>query len=74
MSTATHSSPATLIRQGFDALVRELGWAGAFRFLLHYDLGRGDYAKEREEILAGIDTQRALELTELEEPDGGSQD
>lgn len=67
MPTTLSAAPAKLIQQGFDALVKELGWPGAFRFLLHYDSGRGDYARERDEILAGIDTQKALELTECEE-------
>ncbi len=62
-----HEPPAKLIRAGFDALVDKLGAAGAVRFMLHYDAGQGDYTRERPAILDGIDTRKALELTEQEE-------
>ncbi len=40
------------IRQkGWQALVKELGYAGATKFMLLFDPGRGDYVEERKEIL-----------------------
>ncbi|MFN0134655.1 MAG: hypothetical protein ACKVS9_00890 [Phycisphaerae bacterium] len=54
-------------REGFRALVDHLGAADAQRFMQQYDVGRGDYTKERhawldkltlEEILASIDKRR----------------
>jgi len=33
--------------EGLQALLDRLGPAGTFRFLQQYDLGRGDYTKER---------------------------
>lgn len=40
------------IRQkGWQALVKELGYAGATKFMLLFDPGRGDYVKDRKEIL-----------------------
>ena len=66
MRTAIHQPPAKLVQEGFDALVDRLGVAGALRFMLHYDSGQGDYTGERAAILEGIDTQKALELTEQE--------
>lgn len=40
------------IRQkGWQALVKELGYAGATKFMLLFDPGRGDYVEKRKEIL-----------------------
>ena len=36
---------------GFDALVRELGPAGAIRFIQQYESGRGDYTRNRKKLL-----------------------
>ena len=36
---------------GFEALLRELGPAGAIRFLQQYETGRGDYSKDRHQWL-----------------------
>jgi hypothetical protein len=36
---------------GFDALVRELGPAGAIRFMQQYESGHGDYTRSRRKLL-----------------------
>ena len=36
---------------GFEALLRELGPAGAIRFIQQYETGRGDYTRDRKKIL-----------------------
>jgi len=36
---------------GFDALVRELGPAGAIRFIQQYESGHGDYTRNRKKLL-----------------------
>jgi len=36
---------------GFEALLRELGPAGAIRFLQQYETGRGDYSRDRHKLL-----------------------
>ncbi len=36
---------------GFEALLRELGPAGAIRFIQQYESGRGDYTRNRKKIL-----------------------
>lgn len=36
---------------GFDALVRELGPAGAIRFIQQYESGHGDYTRDRRKLL-----------------------
>ncbi len=36
---------------GFEALLRELGPAGAIRFIQQYESGRGDYTRNRKKLL-----------------------
>ena len=36
---------------GFEALLRELGPAGAIRFIQQYETGHGDYTRDRHKIL-----------------------
>ncbi len=36
---------------GFEALLRELGPAGAIRFIQQYELGHGDYTRNRKKLL-----------------------
>ena len=40
--------------QGWNALVKELGYSGATKFVLLYEKGEGDYTKERKKLLKGI--------------------
>jgi len=63
---AAYQPTAVILREGFDALVEKLGPAGALRFMLHCDPGKGDYSQERSEILKDIDAEQAMELTERE--------
>jgi hypothetical protein len=49
--SSTLLDPVELRRQGFAALVRALGWVNAVRFLQQYEMGDGDYTKERAAIL-----------------------
>jgi len=36
---------------GFEVLLRELGPAGAIRFIQQYETGHGDYTRDRHKIL-----------------------
>ncbi len=36
---------------GFEALVRELGPAGAIRFIQQYEIGHGDYTRDHKKSL-----------------------
>jgi hypothetical protein len=38
-------------RRGYQALIQELGYAGAARFLLRFESGCGDYTKQRHQGL-----------------------
>ncbi|MHB1662122.1 MAG: hypothetical protein ACYCSQ_08915 [bacterium] len=37
-------------RKGWTALIRELGYAGATKFILLYETGEGNYTEERKEL------------------------
>lgn len=41
-------------RRGYQALIQELGYAGAARFLLRFESGSGDYTKDRHQWLAPV--------------------
>lgn len=43
--------PIELTRKGFKALVDALGYADAIRFIKQFNLGSGDYTKERQQWL-----------------------
>lgn len=36
---------------GFEALIRELGPAGAIRFMQQYETGQGNYTRDRNKLL-----------------------
>ncbi|MBP7652291.1 hypothetical protein KA977_02645 [Candidatus Dependentiae bacterium] len=38
-------------RQGFNALQKNLGISGFIKFIQQFDLGDGDYTKERKKIV-----------------------
>lgn len=45
---------AEIKTKGWMALVKELGHSGATKFILLYEPGKGDYTKERKELLKDI--------------------
>ncbi len=45
--SATVLTPLEIRVRGFEALLRELGAAGAVRFIQQYESGRGDYTRDR---------------------------
>ncbi len=62
----TPSLPAVTLDEirirGFEALCKELGPEGALRFVLQYELGRGDYGRERRELLDRFTVRDVLQL------------
>lgn len=40
--------------KGWEALVKELGYAGATKFILLYEPGEGDYTEKRKKLLTDI--------------------
>jgi hypothetical protein len=55
--TAAITNPVELRSRGFQALVKELGWVNAVRFLREYETGGGDYVRKREAILPDWDAE-----------------
>lgn len=45
---------AEIKTKGWAALVKELGHSGATKFILLYEIGEGDYTKERRELFKNI--------------------
>lgn len=55
------SDPVELRRQGFEALVKTLGWVNAVRFLQQYETSRLDYTRERDQLLPEWDAQTLVQ-------------
>jgi hypothetical protein len=55
------SDPVELRRQGFEALVKALGWVNAVRFLQQYETSALDYTRERDQLLPEWDAQTLLQ-------------
>lgn len=53
--------------KGWEALVSALGYAGATKFILLSEKGRGDYTKERRAIFRGATIESILEEIKEEE-------
>ncbi len=53
--------------KGWKALVSALGYAGATKFILLSEKGRGDYTKERKNIFRGATIESILEEIKEEE-------
>ncbi len=53
MSQILHRTPVEIQRAGWEALKRQLGVAGALKFLLQYERGEGDYTKLRRKFFKG---------------------
>lgn len=47
-------NPMLVRNAGMNALKKELGTVGTTYFIRQFNVGRGDYTAEREELLAGI--------------------
>lgn len=63
MKKSAYKTPHEISVLGFQALVEKLGPGGALRFLNQYEKGRGDYTRERRQILKGVrlaDLRKAL--------------
>ena len=48
-------------QKGWQALVRELGYAGATKFMLLFDPGRGNYVEDRKELLRETSIEKIRE-------------
>lgn len=51
---------ANIKTKGWNALVKELGYAGATKFILLYETGEGDYTKMRKKLLKDIKIEKIV--------------
>lgn len=51
---------AEIKTKGWNALVKELGYAGATKFILLYEPGEGNYTKERKELFKGVTIEEII--------------
>jgi len=51
-------------KEGTEALARALGPVGMVRFLQQFDMGSGDYTKERHKWLDGMSVDDILEANQ----------
>lgn len=51
---------AEIKTKGWMALVKELGYAGATKFILLHESGEGDYAKERKELFKDLKIEEII--------------
>jgi len=58
---------AEIRERGWQALVQTLGYAGATKFILLSEKGKGDYTRERRDIFKGVSIESIVE--ELKEKD-----
>jgi hypothetical protein len=57
MTTQRVINPAKIRKIGLDVLGKSLGPVGMTRFLQQFDTGSGDYTKDREQWLKGLDVK-----------------
>ena len=57
---------AELKMKGWMALVKELGYYGATKFILLYETGEGDYTKERKELLRDITIEEIIKVSQVD--------
>ncbi len=48
-------------RAGLAALLRDLGPVGTIRFLQQFEMGAGDYSRDRHRWLDGLDIETVIE-------------
>jgi hypothetical protein len=58
--SAVIADPVELRRRGFEALVQTLGWVNAVRFIRQYEVGQGDYTRERDAFLPDWDAETVV--------------
>ncbi len=51
---------AEIKNKGWDALVKELGYSGATKFILLYESGKGNYTRERKELFKDITVEEII--------------
>jgi len=58
--TSPKATPAQIRERGIEALAKALGPVGMVRFLQQFDMGSGDYTRDREEWLKGLTVDQVV--------------
>ncbi len=74
MSKSSSMSAYEIRLEGWKALTERLGPAGAMRFMMQYDPGRGDYTKERQEIFADLELEELIASIRGQKSEASDQD
>jgi hypothetical protein len=53
-------NPAFIRKAGLEAVAKKLGPLGMVRFLQQFETGRGDYTKERGQLLKDMNIQEII--------------
>lgn len=59
--TYPRTTPAQIRERGIEALVKALGPVGMARFLQQFEIGSGDYTRDREEWLKELTVRDVVE-------------
>ena len=59
--TSPRTTPAQIRERGIEAFVKALGPVGMVRFLQQFDMGSGDYTRDREKWLKGLKIHDVVE-------------
>ena len=62
-------TPVQIHQAGLAVLARELGPVGLIRFLQQYELGSGDYTRDRHQWLDRLTLEEVIQLTQEERRD-----
>jgi hypothetical protein len=60
-------TPAELRRRALEILVREMGYADAMRFMHLFELGEGDYTRERDAMLPPWSGEELLRRADVQQ-------
>ena len=73
--TSSKTTPAQIRERGIEALAKTLGPVGMARFLQQFEMGSGDYTRDREEWLKGLTVSDVVaEIKSRREKQGGRPD
>jgi len=61
MTVSIDLTPSEIRKEGWEALVSQLGVAKSLRFLLEYEKGQGNYTELRKELFVGQSVRGILE-------------
>jgi hypothetical protein len=73
MIDVTKLSQAEIRRLGIEALSKALGPAGMARFMQQFEMGSGDYTRDRDQILGNPSIDEIFaDIQEMQQEQGGS--